>query len=256
MFRTYQRNEKESSKLNRQSGDGEEENDKDKCIMEDGCDPSKSTGTSRVEDKEPYNKFNLEYFEAKKQNDPWFMDFVGRLEDKHYSNSDVTRLVKQAKTISGQDAIENNFFIKMGYYSNALNNTKKSQGGSSGKQDATFSLDELKLDEYYVSTITPIKTGVSDLSWKGLFTIDHLTNMEGGNIVREQNKELMDNIYIHEQPDNLCVTYGNEETYYNVKGLIYKNENFNIDRSEIPVRDIFIRFDKKGFVEPRDLQRI
>ena len=48
-------------------------------------------------------------------NAAFFSGFVSNLQEKHYSNSDVTRLVKSAATYSGQLAISNNLFYSTNY---------------------------------------------------------------------------------------------------------------------------------------------
>ena len=140
---------------------------------------------SQLELQPPYNLFQLEIFDEMNKSSDWFNGFVDKLDKKNYSNSDVSRLMKQAKSISGQRAIQNNFFVRVGKYNelkrdDKLKKESESQTQNGGSNNSPVTKDKTYDDsgDIFVSTLTTLKQMSPKI--ESMFTTEHLEQLEEG----------------------------------------------------------------------------
>ena len=200
--------------------DGKDKVENDIC-SNNGC---TKTSQKNIINEAPYNQMVYDFYDQ--ANSAFFTGYVSNLQEKHYSNSDVTRLVKSAATYTGQLAISNNLF----YSTDTILNYK---------------LDTPK----YISSLTKLKD--TNLGFK--LSVNTLNSYLGIG-------ETPSNIYEITSPEIVQIIY-NEKKYVNVKCLFYKNNDLLIN--DVKIKDIYIEFEgevneanyKKMYNKPIDESR-
>jgi SpoVK/Ycf46/Vps4 family AAA+-type ATPase len=153
----------------------------------------------------PYNQMIFDYYDISSNSGTIIAGIISKLEEKNFSNSDVSRLIKAAATYTGQLCVKNNLF----YSSRMLGNYTGS--------------------ENFISTITKLKDDKKAIATSIAILKSYL----------EPNMSFPENIYQLTKPKFVKVEYNNE-TFINVKCFFYKDNELNLDDSLI--KDIYIKF--------------
>ncbi len=155
----------------------------------------------------PYNQMIFDYYDTSNNSTATVAGIVHTLEEKHFSNSDVSRLIKAAATYTGQLCVKNNLF----YSSRVLN-------------DYTG-------DDKYISCITKLKNEKKAIQ----YSIDILNSY-----MNQGANQLPANFYQLDKPKIVKVMYG-DESFINIKCFFYKDNELNLD--DPLIKDIYIQFD-------------
>ena len=155
----------------------------------------------------PYNQMVFDFYSDASNNGSFVTGLVQLLEDKHFSNSDISRLIKAAATYTGQLCVKNNLF-----YSSRM-------------------LLDYTGEEKYISTMTKLKN--EDMSI--VYSLRILKSYM--NPIRNP---FPPDIYQLVKPKFVKINYGADQ-FINVKCLFYKDNALNIDDPQI--KDVYIKLD-------------
>ena len=155
----------------------------------------------------PYNQMIFDYYDVTSNSGTIIAGIVSELESKHFSNSDVSRLIKAAATYTGQLCVKNNLFY------------------------STRMLGKYTGDDNYISTITKLKDNVKAIS-TSIAILKSYLNPDANDFPKD--------IYQLTKPKIVKVEY-NGEKFINVKCFFYKDNELNLD--DPLIKDIYIKFD-------------
>ena len=197
------------------------ENKKVDTKEESGC---KKTEKKRdIESGYPFNLFELEFFNETKSKSGWFEGLIKDLDNKHFSNSDVNRLIKATMTKTGEMAVNSNVFVRL---ANII--------GEKGNEIISESANNPSRNDVFISSLSKLKD--SELLFKK--TIDVIKNIDS------KTNSAVDGVYMISSPTYSKITIGkekeDEENYYNIKLLPLKRNDIVLDDTTLQTKTFFI----------------